>query len=283
MTSFSAIVLRIANKRFAGKTLIYVLLIATTLVILFPLLVILSSSFKTEGEIFSYPVSIIPRNIVTKNFAALAENFPTYIWNSVKVTAIITVIQVITATTGGYALSKLKWRGRAFVFLLYMASIMIPIQVYIIPQFTIVRLLKLYDTHLALILVSSFTAFGTFLCRQFFMTIPDSYIEAAKIDGANHFFIFTRIMLPLSVPVVATLIVLSFRFWWNDLFTPLIYITSPELKTLPLGLADFVSEYDVYYGPQMAASLVAIVPVLAVYVFAQKYIIQGVVASGIKG
>jgi multiple sugar transport system permease protein len=141
----------------------------------------------------------------------------------------------------------------------------------------------LYNTHLALILVSSFTAIGTFLVRQFFLTIPDSYIEAAKINGANHFYIFRTIMLPLSKPVIATLVVLSFRYWWNDLFTPLIYITSRNLKTLPLGLADFVSEYDVYYGPQMAASLIAIIPVIVVFILAQKYIVQGVVASGIKG
>lgn len=115
------------------------------------------------------------------------------------------------------------------------------------------------------------------------MTIPDSYIEAAKINGANRFYIFLTIMLPLSKPVVATLVILSFRYWWNDLFTPLIYITSRHLKTLPLGLADFVSEYDVYYGPQMAASLIAIIPVVVIFILAQKYIVQGVVASGIKG
>ena len=246
-------------------------------------MIIISSSFKTEKEIFSYPITIIPENIILTNFAALAENFPTYILNSFKVTLLIVLVQVVTATTAGYAFSKLTWRGRDVVFLLYVSSIMIPFQVYIIPQFIIVRSLGLYNSHLALILVSSFTAIGTFLVKQFFMTIPDSYIEAAKINGANHFYIFRTIMLPLSKPVIATLIILSFRYWWNDLFTPLIYITSRHLKTLPLGLADFVSEYDVYYGPQMAASLIAIIPVVVVFILAQKYIVQGVVASGIKG
>lgn len=274
---------RLPRRGIVERGLIYAILAFTCLVILYPLLVIISSSFKTESEIFTYPMTIIPRSPVLKNFAALQGRFPLYIINSLKVTLLITAVQVITATTAGYAFSKLRWKGRDFLFLLYISSIMIPFQVYIIPQFIIVRLLGLYDTHLALILVSSFTAFGTFLVRQFFLTIPDSYIEAAKISGVNHFHIFMKIMLPLSKPVVATLGILSFRYWWNDLFTPLIYLTTQALKTLPLGLADFVSEYDVYYGPQMAASLIAIIPVLAIYVFAQKYIVSGVVASGIKG
>jgi multiple sugar transport system permease protein len=271
------------GRRALELGLSYLILVLTCLIVLFPLAVIVSSSFKTEREIFSFPMTIIPNEPILDNFQALLDRFPLYILNSLKVTTLITVIQVLTATSAGYAFSKLKWPGRDFVFLLYISSIMIPFQVYIIPQFIIVRVLGLYDTHLALILVSSFTAFGTFLARQFFLTIPDSYIEAAKISGVNHFQIYRMIMLPLSTPVVATLAVLSFRYWWNDLFTALIYITSQDLKTLPLGLADFVSEYDVYYGPQMAASLIAIVPVIVIYVFAQRYIVSGVVATGIKG
>jgi multiple sugar transport system permease protein len=274
---------RRSTSRTLERGLIYLILVFTCLLVLFPLLVIVSSSFKTEREIFSFPMTIIPNEPILDNFEALLDKFPLYILNSLKVTTLITVIQVLTATSAGYAFSKLKWRGREFVFLLYISSIMIPFQVYIIPQFIIVRVLGMYDTHLALILVSSFTAFGTFLARQFFLTIPDSYIEAAKISGVNHFQIYRMIMLPLSTPVIATLAVLSFRYWWNDLFTALIYITSQDLKTLPLGLADFVSEYDVYYGPQMAASLIAIVPVIVIYVFAQRYIVSGVVATGIKG
>jgi len=274
---------RTRGRRVLERGLIYLILVFTCLIVLFPLAVIVSSSFKTEREIFSFPMTIIPNEPILDNFEALLDRFPLYILNSLKVTTLITVIQVLTATSAGYAFSKLKWRGRDFVFLLYISSIMIPFQVYIIPQFIIVRVLGLYDTHLALILVSSFTAFGTFLARQFFLTIPDSYIEAAKISGVNHFQIYRMIMLPLSTPVIATLAILSFRYWWNDLFTALIYITSQDLKTLPLGLADFVSEYDVYYGPQMAASLIAIVPVIVIYVFAQRYIVSGVVATGIKG
>lgn len=263
--------------------LVYAVLGLTALVVFLPLVVVISSSFKTEMEMFSTPITLIPRAPTMDNFAALLDKFPLYLFNSFKVTVTITVIQAVTALMGGYALSKLKWRGKNVIFVFFISSIMIPIQVYIIPQFIVIKTLGLYDTHLALILVSSFTAIGIFLARQFFLTIPDSYIEAARMDGANHFYIFMRIILPLSRPVIATIAVLSFRYWWNDLFTPLIYLTSPELKTLPLGLSDFVSEFDVYYGPQMAASLVAIIPVVFIYVLAQKYIVKGVMFSGVKG
>jgi len=262
---------------------IYTILYITSLIILFPLFVIISSAFKNEVEIFSFPMTIIPKKIIFDNFISLMNKFPLYILNSFKITIIIVVIQVITATTAGYAFSKLKWKGRDFVFILFVSSMMIPIFTYIIPQFIIIRNLGLYDSHTGLILVSSFTAFGTFLCKQFISTIPDSYIEAAEIDGAGHFRIFVKIILPMSKPVIATLIIFSFRYFWNDFFTPLIYLTSPELKTLPLGMSDFVTETYTYVGPQMAASLISIIPVLIVFFIAQKYIIQGVAASGIKG
>lgn len=261
----------------------YGLLLLATGLVLWPLLVILSSAFKDEVEIFANPLSLIPTRIIWENILKLRENFPLYTFNSTKITVIIVLLQLYTATTGGYAFSKLRWRGRDAMFLLYISSIMVPFQVYIIPQFILVRTLGLYDSHLGLILVSAFTAFGTFLIKQFFMSIPDSLLEAARIDGASDFFIFRKIMLPLSKPALATLVIFAFRWHWNDFFVPLIYITTPELKTLPLGMADFVTEYFTYYGPQMAASLIAIIPVMIVFISAQKYFIQGIVTTGIKG
>lgn len=260
----------------------YAFLILVTLIIIFPLLLMLSSSFKDEMAIFEYPVKLIPEKPILSNYLQLRENFPLYIANSFKVTLTIVLVQFISATTGGYAFAKLKWLGRDLVFMLYIGSLMIPIHVYIIPQFILIRRIGLYDSHWALVLVSSFTALGTFLMRQFFMTIPDSLVEAAKIDGASHVQIFSRIIVPLSKPVIATQVILSFRWFWNDFFSPLIYLTSEHLKTLPLGLADFASEYYTYYGPQMAASVLAIIPVMLVFLFGQKYIVQGVVTSGIK-
>ncbi len=270
-------------KQFMSATAVYLVLGITALIILLPLLLMVSSAFKTESEIFSYPVKLIPDHFIWDNFKQLIKSFPIYTYNSFKVTIIITLVQILTATTGAYAFAKLRWKGRDLIFLLYISSIMIPQQVMIIPQFLIVRNLGLYDTHLALILLGSFTAFGTFLVKQYFMTIPDSLIEAARIDGANEFVIFARIMLPLAKPVIATQVIFSFRFFWNDFFTPMIYITKESLKTIPLGMSDFITQYTVYYGPQMAGCLISVIPVIVVFLAAQKYFVQGIAAGGVKG
>lgn len=265
------------------KVLRYIFLLLIATIIILPIVVIASSAFKSEQEIFAYPMTLIPDKPILENFHDLRDRFPLYIFNSFKVTFIIVVLQIITATMGAYAFTKLKWKGRDLVFIAYIASIMIPIHAIIIPQFLIVRNLGLYDSHMAIILVSAFTAFGTFLVKQFFMTIPDSLLEAARIDGGSELWIFIRIMIPLSKPVMATMVIFSFRFFWNDFFTPLIYIVSSNLKTLPLGLADFVSEYSVSHGPQMAASLIAFIPVMAVFLIAQRQFINGAIMSGVKG
>jgi len=261
----------------------YLLLCATSILILIPLIIIISSAFKHETEIFSYAQTLFPKTPTLDNFIQLERDFPAYIFNSFKLTTIISAIQFITATTGAYAFSKLQWKGRDVVFFLYVSSIMIPVQSIIIPQFTIIRMMHLYDTHLSLILVSSFTAFGTFLMRQFFLSVPDPLLEAARIDGASEFRIFISVMLPLSKPAIATLLIFSFRYFWNDFFTPLIFLTSKNLKTLPLGLSDFVSEATVLYGPQMAAALISILPVMLIFLFAQRYFVEGIATTGIKG
>ncbi|GAB4223242.1 MAG: carbohydrate ABC transporter permease [Spirochaetales bacterium] len=274
---------RTLSLRWGGKLSVYAILAFTAFLVLMPLLVIASTAFKPDDQIYEFPMRIIPRTPTLENFLQLAENFPRYIWNSFKVTFWIVVVQLLTATTGAYAFSKLKWKGRDSLFLLYILSMMVPIQAIIIPQFFIVRNLGLYDTHLALVLTGSFTAFGTFLIKQYFMTIPDSYLEAARIDGASEYTIFFRIMLPLAKPVLATQVIFSFRFFWNDFFSALIYLTSPHLKTLPLGMADFATETYTYVGPQMAASLISILPVMLIFLLAQRYFVEGVSAVGVKG
>jgi len=260
-----------------------IFLVFMCIIVFAPLIVMLSSSFKIDSEIYDFPMRIIPKAPTAENFNQLMDRFPIYIWNSIKLTTIIVIVQLLTATTGAYAFSKLNWKGRDIVFMLYVISIMIPVQSIIIPQFLIIRNLGLYNTHMALILTGAFTAFGTFLIKQYFMTIPLSYSEAAHIDGANDFVIFLKIMLPLAKPVFATQVIFAFRFFWNDFFGPLIYITSPKLKTLPLGMGDFATEFYVYKGPQMAASLISIIPVMIIFLAAQKYFVEGVAATGVKG
>ncbi|NLL25719.1 MAG: carbohydrate ABC transporter permease [Sphaerochaeta sp.] len=271
------------RKQRIEKILRYVVLAIVTFITLFPLVIVLSSSFKNESELFDFPFKFIPAKPITDNFTRLKENFPLYIWNSVKLTFVIVIVQLFTAATGAYVFTKLHWKGRDFIFGLYIASMMIPMQAVMIPQFLIIRSINLYDTHMSLVLLGAFTAFGTFLIKQFFMSIPDTYCEAARIDGAKEWTIFSTLMLPMSKAVLVTQIIFSFRYFWNDFFTPLIYITTPQLKTLPLGMTDFVREQYVYWGPQMAAALISIVPVLVIFLFGQKYFVQGVASSGIKG
>jgi multiple sugar transport system permease protein len=254
-----------------------------SLIIFAPLVVMLSSAFKVDSELYDFPMRIFPKTPTIENFSQLMDRFPLYAWNSIKLTVIIVLVQLVTATTGAYAFSKLHWKGRDIVFMLYVVSIMIPVQSIIIPQFLVIRNMGLYNTHMALILTGAFTAFGTFLIKQYFMTIPDSYVEAAHIDGANDFVIFFRIVTPLAKPVFATQIIFAFRYFWNDFFAPLIYITSPHLKTLPLGMGDFATEFYVYKGPQMAASFISIIPVMIIFLAAQKYFVEGVAATGVKG
>ena len=276
MTSYRA-------KSLALNILKYILLVIVAVVVLLPLVVVASSSFKMETEIFEFPFRIVPRNPVMTNFARLKENFPTYIWNSVKVTAITTIVQLATASTGAYVFSKIKWRGRDAIFLLYIMSMMIPSQAVTIPQFIIIRNMGLFDSHAAIVLLGAFTAVGTFLIRQYMLSIPETYNEAARIDGAGEWTIFARVILPMTKPALITQTIFSFRFFWNDFYTPLLYIISPRLKTLPLGMTDFATEQYVYYGPQMAAALISIIPVLIIFLIGQKYFVEGVSAAGIKG
>lgn len=272
------------DSRYYALLCVKLFLLALAVFLIFaPLVVMLSSSFKPDTQIYDFPMRIIPKTPTITNYSELATRFPLYTWNSIKLTVIIVVVQLITATTGAYAFAKLKWKGRDFLFMLYVVSIMIPVQSIIIPQFLIIRNLGLYNTHLALVLTGAFSAFGTFLIKQYFMTIPESYSEAAHIDGANDFRIFFSIMLPLAKPVFATQIIFAFRFFWNDFFLPLIYITNQNLKTLPLGMSDFATEFYVYKGPQMAASFISIIPVMIIFLAAQKYFVEGVAATGVKG
>lgn len=271
------------KKKVIENIVKYSVLIFCAFIVLIPLFITISSSLKSENTLFDFPFRFIPKAPTLSNFSQLIDRFPLYTYNSVTLTMTIVVIQLITSSTGAYVFSKLEWKGRDVVFGLYLASMMIPSQAVMIPQFLIIRKIGLYDTHAALVLLGSFTAFGTFLVRQFMLSIPKTYNEAARIDGAKEWTIFLSLILPMSKAVLVTQVIFSFRFFWNDFFTPLIYITTDKLKTLPLGMTDFVREQYVYWGPQLAAALISIIPVLIVFLFGQKYFIQGVASSGLKG
>ena len=273
------------KKRMLSQILLYVVLIIVAITMLFPFLWMLSSSLKLDREIFAFPIQWIPENPVWSNYVDIWTRIPlaTFIKNTAKITLIVTFLQLLTSSFAAYAFSKLHFRGRDLLFLAYVATIAIPWQAYMVPQFVMMREFGLNNTHLAIILLQAFSAFGVFMMKQFYEGIPDSLIEAARIDGMNDYQIYAKIMLPLSKPALSTLTIFTFVNTWNDFLGPLIYLTRDELKTIQIGLRMFITQYSAEYGLIMAASVVVLIPVLIVFLSLQKYFVQGVAATGVKG
>ena len=277
--------MKIKLRPLLAKVLIYILLIGISLIMLIPFAWMLTSSFKMNKDVFTYPVVWWPKEFITSNYVSIWEEIPLlrYFFNTSKLTVLITILQLLTSTFAAYAFAKMKFPGKDFLFLSYICTIAMPWQSYMIPQFIIIKKMGLVNTHLALIILQSFTAFGVFLVRQFYMEIPNEICEAARIDGMSEYGIYAKIMLPLSKPVIATLTIFSFTTIWNDFMGPLIYINSQNLKTIQLGLRSFITEYSSEYSLIMAGSVVALIPVLIVFACLQKYFVEGIASTGLKG
>ena len=277
--------MKIKLRPLLAKVLIYILLIGISLIMLIPFAWMLTSSFKMNQDVFTYPVVWWPKEFITSNYVRIWEEIPLlrYFFNTSKLTVLITILQLLTSTFAAYAFAKMKFPGKDFLFLSYICTIAMPWQSYMIPQFIIIKKMGLVNTHLALIILQSFTAFGVFLVRQFYMEIPNEICEAARIDGMSEYGIYAKIMLPLSKPVIATLTIFSFTTIWNDFMGPLIYINSQNLKTIQLGLRSFITEYSSEYSLIMAGSVVALIPVLIVFACLQKYFVEGIASTGLKG
>lgn len=263
----------------------YVGLILCSAIIALPFCWMISASVKTSYDVFSFPIEWIPKEIHLENFGVIWEKIPLLVFfsNSAKLTLIVTFLQVITSSFAAYAFAKMEFKGRDTLFLCYVGTIAIPWQVYMIPQFILMRNLGLVDTHLSLICMQAFTAFGVFLIRQYYLSIPKELSEAARIDGLSEFGIYRRIMLPLAKPALATLVIFSFVGVWNDYMGPMIYLNSTEKKTIQLGLKMFVGQYTADYNLIMAASLVSLIPVVLVFILMQRHFVEGIASTGIKG
>jgi multiple sugar transport system permease protein len=244
-----------------------------------------SSSLKYDTDVFSLPIRWIPLNPVWNNYAKIWQkiNFALFTFNSFKLSVIITIVQVFTSSFAAYGFAKCRFRFRDALFFIYIATIAIPWQVYMLPQYVEMRMLGLTNSHLGYVLMQSFIAFGVFLVRQFYMAIPDELLDAARIDGLSEHGIYFRIVLPLSKPVVATLSIFSFVNIWNDFMGPMIYFDSVHNKTIPLGIRMFLGQYSTEYGLIMAASVVSLVPVFVVFLFFQRFFVEGIATSGLKG
>ena len=268
-----------------NRCLLYAVLLILTAMMLVPFAWMVSASLKLDKDVFVFPIQWIPENPRWRNYLDIWVKIPLmkFVTNTVKITFIVTFLQLLTSSFAAYAFAKLKFKYRNTLFMAYIATIAVPWQVYMVPQFMMMRNFGLNDSHLAIIFLQAFSAFGVFMMRQFYQGIPDELCEAARIDGMTEYQIYSRIMLPLSKPALSTLMIFTFVNTWNDFLGPLIYLKTEAKKTLQLGLKMFISQYSSEFGLIMAASVLSLIPVLIVFLSLQKYFVEGVAATGVKG
>jgi multiple sugar transport system permease protein len=265
--------------------LLLALLAGSAVLTLVPVVWMLLTAFKSAAEVNADPPTWLPGALRFENFQNAWEFAPfgRYLLNSVIEAGGIALLQVVTSALAAYAFARLRFRGREFLFYIYLGTLIIPPQVTVIPQFLIVRELGWVDTYAGLIIPQAFTAFGVFLLRQFFLGIPYELEDAARIDGAGRWGCFWRIILPLSGPALATLAVFAFLFHWNNLLWPLIVANTDSTIPIVVGLTRFQGEYGTDWNLLMAASVIATIPVLLVYFAAQRWFVQGIATSGFGG
>lgn len=267
------------------RVAVYVLLAAGAALTLFPFAWMVSTSLKSDLAVFRTPPQLIPHPFRPSNYTSVADVFPIWrlLFNSVVVAIVSVVAQVFTGATAGYAFARMKFRGSGFLFLLYLATLMVPFQVTIVPLFIEMRELGLVDSYAGLILPTIASAFGTFLMRQSFMTLPRELEEAAFVDGAGQWRVFWQVVLPLSKPALATFAIFAFISSWNSFLWPLVIVSSTHLMTLPVGLANLQGERVTAWNLVMAGTTISVVPIVAVYLIAQKHIVRGFATTGLKG
>ncbi len=272
-------------RRFSGAALFYIMGSLVSLVILIPFLWMIITSLKSKGALLSIPVEWIPKEPSLDAYRKIfgLQDFSGSIFNSFYLAVATSLVQILSASMAAYAFSKIRFKGREPLFKVYLATMMIPFQVVFIPLFIVMSSLKLTNNLNAFLLLQFFNPFAIFMLRQKMMTISDSFIEAAIIDGANQFQIFRKIVLPLSSGILATLGVMAFMGSWNDYLFPLVMISDKKKFTLPLILSALQGQYSSDYNLLMAGSLISIVPILIVYMLAQNYFRSGLQIGGIKG
>ncbi|CAM4520655.1 sugar ABC transporter ATP-binding protein [Paenibacillus macerans] len=269
------------------RAVLTLLMFAASILFLLPFFWMLMTSFKIETEVFVYPIEWIPRtwNAVENYKEVWFGDYPFYVyyWNSIKVAVATTFISSLISSLAAYGFSKIKFAASQGLFLIVLATYMIPSQAILVPQFILYRNIGLFDSHLGLIIISSFSVLGTFMLRQFFMGVHQDFIESAKIDGAGHLRIFRSIGLPLVKPAVATYAILRFIWTWNDYQNPLIFLRTDKWFTLPLAMQKFTSMSGEFYSLIMAGAVSAIFPLLIIFIIGQKSVIEGIALGGVKG
>lgn len=274
-------------KKLIGNILLYGFLVLMAVVMVVPFVWMISAALKYNREVFVVPFTFLPESFesVKYNFTTIWEriDFLGCYLNTAKLAIIITLLQLFTCSIGAFAFSRMRFPGRDLLFMLYLATMMVPWHAIMIPQFIMVGKMGLYDTHTALILIQAFSAFGVFLLRQNMLTIPRELDEAAKIDGCSIPRLYWRIILPLTLPGMMTLMIFTFKNAWNDYMAPMLYLQDESLYTIQLGLTYFKTQYQMEYGLTMAATVCSVIPIIIVYIIGQKYIVEGVSHTGLKG
>ncbi|AOX46311.1 MULTISPECIES: carbohydrate ABC transporter permease [unclassified Microbacterium] len=272
--------------RRVGRIVGYAVMILAAAALLMPFFWMIMSSLKTPNDVFSAPVKWFPETWVWSNYIDIwtQSGMLTWIRNTLVLAVVVTFLQVLTGSFAAYGFSRMRFPGRDVLFLVYIGTIAVPWQSYMIPQFILLSNAKVSNTLWAIILIQAFGAFGVFLMKQYYDTIPEDLSEAARLDGLSEYGIWARIMVPLSVPAIASLTMLTFVGTWNDYLGPLIYLRSPDLWTIQLGLQSFVSTlYDANYALLFAGLTMSVVPIAIVFLFGQKYFVEGIATSGMKG
>lgn len=264
-----------------------IVMLIVGLLCIYPFIFMVSSTFKVSGDVLQKPFEIIPDPATLKNIKGLFQsdyyNFPKWYLNTVVMTGITILIKIFLITYTAYGFSKIHFKGRDVIFLVLLAAMMIPTDIMIIPRYIIFKNLKLLNSMWAIIIPSCIDVYFVFLLRQSFVSIPESISEAAKIDGCNHFTIYLRIVTPLAKPAIATMVLFSFVWVWNDYMSPYLYISDINKQMLSVGIKLFSSGQVQDYGSQMAAATLVLLPIIVVFLFCQRFFIESATSSGVKG
>ncbi|MFV2114695.1 carbohydrate ABC transporter permease [Micromonospora sp. LOL_025] len=263
----------------------YAALVLAAVALLLPFYWMVMSSLKVNNDVFTIPIKWLPDQVVWRNYVDIWQrsDMTTWLKNTLLLSVVVTFLQVFTGSFAAYGFARIRFPGRNLLFLAYVGTIAVPWQSYMIPQFILMSKLQLSNTLWSIVALQAFGAFGVFLMKQFYETIPEELSESARVDGLSEFGIYRRIMLPLSRPALASLTLLTFVTTWNDYLGPLIYLRSPDLRTIQLGLNTFISQYNAEYALIMTGSVLSVLPVAVIFLVGQRYFIEGIASTGLKG
>lgn len=273
------------RKRALKRALTHVFLMLISVTMILPFIWMVLSSFKTDGEMMAIPMKWMPSIWRVDNYVTTFSMAPwgRYLLNTLVITGSSVLLQLLVASMAAYAFSRLQFRLRNTLFVIYLSTMMLPYQVTMVPSFIIIKNLGWIDSHLSLIIPNAFSVFGVFMLRQFFLSIPTELEEAARIDGCGHLRLYWEIIMKNSKPALATLTLFIFMGVWNEFLRPMLYLNKTELWTMSLGLSKFRGNYVSMWSNLMCGAVVTVIPVIIVFMFTQRYFIEGIVASGIKG